>query len=148
MNECLGGLRDIICIPYLDDILCYSKTFDEHLTHLRTLFQRLRQHGIKLKPEKCHLFKTEVKYLGKIISEEGHREDPANTEALEKAMKPPQTVADLRKLLGFLGYYRSSIKDFAWKTKELYNLLCNNPSNKPKSKTNSNGQKSSSEKIV
>ena len=52
MSECLSGLRDSICIPYLDDILCYGKTFDKHLENLRTVFCRLRQIGVKLKAEK------------------------------------------------------------------------------------------------
>ena len=60
----LGDLRDTICISYLDDILCFSKNFDEHLTNLRTVLQKLKEHKIKLKAEKCVFFKQEVKYLG------------------------------------------------------------------------------------
>ena len=84
INQCLSGLRDSICIPHLDDILCYGKTFDEHLKNLRTVFRRLRQFGVKLKAEKCILFKPEIKHLGKIISEKGYKDDPINTEAIEK----------------------------------------------------------------
>ena len=105
--------RDSICVPYLDDILCYGKIFDEHLENLRIVFRRLRQFGVKLKAKKCILFEPEIKYLGKIISEKGYKDDPINTEALEKLREPLKTVGDLQKLLGFLGYYRRSIENFS-----------------------------------
>ena len=60
-------------IIYLDDILLFSKTVEEQIERLAFVFERLRKHGLKLKPSKCHLFKREVKYLGHIISEEGVR---------------------------------------------------------------------------
>ena len=101
INQCLSGLRDSICLPYLDDTLCYGKTFDEHSENLRPVFRRLRQFRVKLKAEKCILFKPEIKYLGKIISEKGCKDDPINTKAIEKLREPPKTVGDLRKLLGF-----------------------------------------------
>ena len=124
MNECLVGLRDVICIPYLDDILVFSKSFEEHVENIREVLQRLKKNGIKLNPEKCNLFKKEVKYLGRIVSNEGYKVDPADSEALEKFREKPKTVGDLRKLLGFVGYYRSFVKDFAKKMKPLYDLLC------------------------
>ena len=74
-NECLAGLRDSTCIAYLDDFLCYGKTFDEHLENLRKVLRRL-----KLKAEKCVFFKKEMKYLGKVISENGYRDSMVNAE--------------------------------------------------------------------
>ena len=106
INQCLSGLRDSICIPYLEHILCYGKTFDQHLENFRTVFGRLRQVQVKSKSKNCILFKPEIKYLGKIISEKGCKDDPINTKAIEKLREPPKTVGDLRKLLEFLGYYR------------------------------------------
>ena len=133
MNECLVGLRDVICIPYIDDVLVYSKSFDDHLADVDRVLQRLGEHGIKLNPEKCVWFKREVKFLGHVLSKDGYRIDSASTEVLEKLKEPPKTVGDVRSLLGFIGYYRSFIKDFSPKAKVLYDLLC-------KDKTGQTGQ--------
>ena len=80
---------------------------------MRTVFRRLRQFGVKLKTKKCILFKPEIKYLGKIISKKGYKDDPINKEAIERLHEPPKTVGDLKKLLGFWGYYRQSIEKFS-----------------------------------
>ena len=141
----------MICIPYLDDILCYGKTFDEHLENLRTVFRRLRQFGVKLKAEKCILFKPEIKYLGKIISEKGYKDDPINTEASEKLRESPKTVGDLQKLLGFLSYYRESMQNFSRKAKPIYDILPLPSENVSKSNhklKKTKGQKSSNEPIL
>ena len=124
MEHCLEGLKEDICIPYLDDIIIFSKTFHEHVEHVRLVIQRLRANGIKLKPEKCNFFQREVNYLGQIVSAEGYRLDPGKTEAV-RALKDsePKTIGELRKLLGLLGYYRRYIKDFARIARPLFDLL-------------------------
>ena len=93
--------RDKSGIPYLDDILSYGKTFRDQLNNLVAIFQKLRKHHIKLKPSKCKLFMREVKYLGRLINQDGHQMDPASKEVIEKLKRPPATIRDLRSILGF-----------------------------------------------
>ena len=123
INQVLMGLRDKICTAYLDDILVYGKSFDEHAQNLKLVLQRLHSRGIKLRADKCKLFLKEVRYLGRLISKEGHRPDPTDTIALEKFRVPPQNIGEVRTLLGFLGYYRTYIKDFSRKFQPIYQLL-------------------------
>lgn len=128
MEEMLGPLRDECCLPYLDDVLCYAKTFDEHLETLRKCLQALQLHGVKLRPEKCELFRQEVRYVGRLVSADGVRIDPRDLEAVRTlTCKTPQTVGEVRKLAGFLGYYRSYIQDFSRIAKPIYELLQTKP---------------------
>lgn len=78
----LDTLRDKCCIPYLDDVLCFSKSFDKHVEVLRKVLQALQRHGVKLKPEKCKLFRKEVQYVGHLVSAEGIRVDIKDLEAV------------------------------------------------------------------
>lgn len=136
MESCLGGLNNDICAVYLDDILVHSPTFLTQVARLRLVLQRLRKHGIKLKASKCSLFQRQVKYLGKIITAEGHKMDPADiTPVLALKEKAPSTVGELRQLLGFLGYYRGYIQNFSTKAKPLYDLLGGTSSKDKKRKT-------------
>jgi len=93
MEGVLEGVRDDCCSPYLDDVLCYSKTFNEHVEDLRRVLCRMREHGIKLRPKKCEIFKHQVRYIGRLVSAEGVQIDPKDTEAvLCLKEKEPQTV--------------------------------------------------------
>lgn len=106
MGGMLDTLRDECCIPYLDDVLCFSRSFDEQVQVLCRVLQALQHHGVKLKPEKCELFRKEVRYVGRLVSAEGVKMDPKDLEAVRALKhKTPQTVGDIRQLLGFLSYY-------------------------------------------
>ena len=124
MERCVKDYRDDFVVPYLDDLLVYSKSFDDHLTHLRLVLRRLRRHGVKIKASKCALFKKEVAYLGRIVSRDGYRLDPKNIEAVTQLKdNPPRTVGDVRRVLGLLGYFRRYISNFSKKAKPLNELL-------------------------
>lgn len=120
----LSSLRDECCIPYLDDILCYSRSFEDHVEEVHKVLQALQRWGVKLRPEKCEMFKGEVRYVGRLVSAEGVRVDPKDFDAvLALKAKIPCTVGDLRSILGFLSYYRSYIQNFSKIAKPLYELL-------------------------
>ena len=123
INQILTGLRDKACVAYLDDILVYGRTFEEQCQNLKLVLARLRTKGVKLRPEKCFLFREEVRYLGRLISRHGHRPDPKDAEVLDKFKIAPKNVGELRTLLGFLGYYRQYVRDFAKRFKPVYDLL-------------------------
>ncbi len=124
MEEMLDSLRDECCIPYLDDVLCYARSFEEHVETIRCVLKALQCHGVKLKPEKCEMFRSEVRYVGHLVSSEGVRVDPKDLEAVQSlTSRTPQTVGDVRRLLGFLSYYRTFIQDFSRVAKPLYELL-------------------------
>ena len=82
METCLGDLHLNWCLIYLDDIIVFAKTQQEAITRLGTIFQKLREAGLKLQPSKCELFKTSLLYLGQIVLEDGIRTDPKKVEAV------------------------------------------------------------------
>ena len=124
MEACLGELRDEVCVPYLNDIIVFSASFEEHISHLRKVLQRLKEHGVKLKPKKCSLFKREVVFLGRVVSAEGYKLDPsAITPVFHLKETPPKTTRDVRKLMGFLNYYRRYIPNFSTIAKPIYDIL-------------------------
>ena len=124
MENCLGELCDEMCVPYLGDVIVFSKPFPEHIEHLRKVLRRLRSYGAKLKSGKCALFKREVSFLGRGISQGGYRIDPKATNAVI-AMRnlKPRTVGEVRRLMGLLGVYRRHIKNFAQIAKPVYDRL-------------------------
>ena len=113
-----------ICTPCLDDIIVCSKSFQDHINHLRKVFQHLREHGVKLKPKKCKLFRRELNFFRRVVSAEGYKLDPATiAPVLNLAKTPPKMVGQVRQVLGLLGYYRRYIRDFSRIAKLIYDLL-------------------------
>ena len=106
---------------YLDDILVYSTNIEEHLEHVRILFQRLPEADLKLSKRKCCFQKAHVQYSGHYISGSGLKPVPEKLENLKK-MPPPTDVTGVRKFLGFVGYYRKFIPWYSDIARLLTNL--------------------------
>ena len=114
-----GVLKDLpFAMAYLDNIIIYSSTPEEHLQHIRTVFEKLHHDKLSMKLCKCHFFAKEIQYLGHILGVEGIRPVPAKTEAI-KAMHPPVNPKQVCAFLGLVGYYRKFIKNFAKIAKHL-----------------------------
>ena len=122
MQRCLGDLYFQMLLVYLDDILIYSSSFEQHLQHLDRVFARLGAHNLKLKPSKCHLFRRQVSYLGHVLSSEGISTDDTKTKAVAE-WPVPQTLKQLRVFLGFASYYRRYVPSFSKIARDLYTLL-------------------------
>ena len=121
--ECvLRNLSYQICLIYLDDILVYSRAFEDHLCHLRQVFDRLRHANLKLKPSKCKFACPQVKYLGHVVSPEGITPDDDKVSAV-RDFPCPHNVKTVRSFLGLANYYRRFIKDFAKIASPLNQLL-------------------------
>ena len=112
MEDCLGDLNMNWCIVYLDGVIVYSQTPEEHLERLEAVFKKLTAYGLKLKPSKCTFFKEEITYLGHLITADGVATDPAKVKTVREWPKL-KTVSDVRSFLGFVGYYRRFIKGFS-----------------------------------
>lgn len=124
MEHCLAGLRDTVCLPYLDDNLVHSSSFEQHLEHVRLVLQHYKEHGVKLTPKKCELFKSSVRFLGRLVTGEGYTMDPAElAPVMSLKERAIDTVGELRQVLGFLSYYRPYIPNFSRVALPLYSLL-------------------------
>ncbi|GJP30377.1 hypothetical protein CLOM_g962, partial [Closterium sp. NIES-68] len=122
MNGVFRDLLDKCIIIYLDDILIYSKTREQHLKDLEAVFQRLQQNRLITKGSKCEFLKQELEFLGHVISTEGIRIDPKKLRAIQE-WQPPTNLQQLQSFLGFVNYVRRFIPNMAGLTGPLTDLL-------------------------
>ena len=112
MQTVLGEMIGQFVMVYLDDIVVYSKSEQEHEEHLRRVFDALEQNGLKLKASKCTFSAPSVELLGYIVSAEGIKCNPDKTDAIAN-LQVPETVKEVRSFLGMAGYYRQCVPQFA-----------------------------------
>ncbi|GBG81924.1 hypothetical protein CBR_g34106 [Chara braunii] len=112
MNRIFHDYLDKFVIVYLDDILIFSKTVEEHVAHLDKVLSLLRQHKFKINGEKCEFGRTRVLYLGHEISAEGLKPDDANVASIRDWPRP-QSVTEMRSFSGMTGYYRTFVKNYS-----------------------------------
>ncbi|GJS27870.1 putative nucleotidyltransferase, ribonuclease H [Tanacetum coccineum] len=112
MNRVFHEFLDKFVIVFIDDILVFSKSKEEHEEHLRTVLQILRQEKLYAKFSKCEFWLSKVAFLGHIVSAEGITMDPAKVEAITKWPRPT-SVTEVRSFLGLAGYYRRFVEGFS-----------------------------------
>ena len=120
MNKVLEGLS--YAMTYLDDNIIFSKNELEHLEHLEEVFHQLRQAGLKMKHSKCDFFKSEIHYLGHLISADGISPLPDKLDTI-KNMPVPKDTKEIKQFLGLTGYYRKFVSRFADISRPLTQLM-------------------------
>ncbi|KAL4101250.1 hypothetical protein QTP88_021270 [Uroleucon formosanum] len=122
MHNVMAGIVGIKCLVYLDDIIIYGKGLLDHNEKLRDVFERLRNHNLKIQPTKCEFLKQQCMYLGHIISENGIQPDPKKIKSVLQ-FPTPASVKEIKSFLGLSGYYRKFIKSYSLISKPMTNLL-------------------------
>uniref|UniRef100_A0A8C5MY14 ribonuclease H n=1 Tax=Leptobrachium leishanense TaxID=445787 RepID=A0A8C5MY14_9ANUR len=122
LEKTVGDMNLIEVLVYLDDIIVFGKTLEEHEQRLEKVLKRLHEEGLKLSLEKCQFCLPSVTYLGHVVSAEGVSTDPRKLEAVASWPRP-RNVTELRSFLGFCSYYRRFVGGFAKIAQPLNKLL-------------------------
>jgi len=144
MNELFMDYLYDWMIVYIDDILIYSRTFEEHMEHLKIVFEILAKSNLMMKLKKCKFLERNIEFLGHIVGNDGIKVDPAKIEKV-KDLKVPTDRRGVRSILGLCSYYRKFVKDFSKIARPLNELLKTNEEDKnnrnPKVEWNDERQK-------
>ena len=122
MQNCLGELNLTYALVYLDDVIVYSKTEQDHLRRLQAVFERFHEHGLKLKPSKCSFLRKQITFLGHEISADGMIPGNLNLKGIAE-MAPSANYMEVRRFLGMTGFFRRFIKNYARIAKPLNDIL-------------------------
>ena len=109
MGDILRGLEYRFALIYIDDIIIFSKSVEEHLSHLEEVFRRLREANVKLNPKKCNFVKQKVEYLGHVVTPDGISPNPDKVRVVQE-FPTPSNLKELRNFLGLANYYRRFVK--------------------------------------
>lgn len=122
MNDILALLLRHSVLVFMDDILIYSKSYADHLQHLRSVLQLLAQHHLTVMMSKCSFAQQSISYLGHVISAKGVSTEPAKISAV-RDWPVPTSVKDVRGFLGLAGYYRKFVQNFGVISRPLTDML-------------------------
>ncbi|UYV74293.1 hypothetical protein LAZ67_11002900, partial [Cordylochernes scorpioides] len=122
IDSVLGSLKWNMCLCYLDDIVVYAPTFEEHLRRLQLVLSCIQKAGLSLNHKKCLFGSRRIKILGHLVDANGIHPDPDKVEAVSKFPRP-RNISELKSFLGLCSYYRRFIENFADKARSLHDLL-------------------------
>lgn len=122
MDHILRGIQNKFCLIYMDDLIIFSTSLQEHEQHIRQVFDRLRLFNLKIQLDKCEFLRKEVEYLGHLVTTDGVKPNPKKIHAIRN-FPIPDTVTKIKGFLGLIGYYRRFIENFATLTKPLTSCL-------------------------
>jgi hypothetical protein len=122
MNKVFMEFLNKFVVVFIDDILIYSKSNEEHETHLRAILEKLREHKLYAKFSKCEFWLSEVGFLGHIVTKDGIAVDPTKVTVVTE-WEPPKNVGEVRSFLGLAEYYRRFIENFSKIAKPITELL-------------------------
>ena len=121
MEMALRGLQWITCLIYIDDVIVFGKTFEEHLARVEEVLERIQAAGLKLKPEKCRMLQKEVVFLGHVVSGKGVQPSPTNISKIISWPRP-KTAKQVKQFVAMGSYYRRYVKDFASMVRPMVDL--------------------------
>ena len=122
MQNYLGEWNLTYALVYLSDVIVYSKTEEDHLRRLQAVFQQFHEHGLKLKPSKCHFLRKQITFLGHEVSADGMKPGNLNLKGIAE-MAPLANYMEVRCFLGLTGFFRRFIKNYAHIAKPLNDIL-------------------------
>ena len=125
MDLVLIGLTWNVALVYLDDMIIYASSFDEHISRLTSVLERLSAANLKVRPSKCNLLQRRVTFLGYVVSSEGLATDPEKIKAVQD-WPTPASVTEIRAFVGLCSYYRKFISGFAQIAAPLHELTKKN----------------------
>ena len=123
MNDILREYLDLIAVGILDDVIIFSNSFAEHIPHVRSILEVLRQHRLYAKVEKCEFHKDQMTFVGYMVSKDGIGMDPAKVSAILN-WPEPTSVKEVQSFLGFANFYRKFINSYSSLAFPLTSLTC------------------------
>jgi hypothetical protein len=134
MNYTFTDYLKKFVLIYMDDLIIYSPTAQQHFLDVEKIFERMANAGLRFKIDKCNFFKKELKFLGFIISTTGVSLDPDKVNAVVNFPRPDKDVGSLQSFLGLVGYFKRHIPDYANTARPLYKRLKGEETTKKKRK--------------